>query len=55
MSVKLLHEHHLELLSLKEGCTGSSESNLSTAHLFLKPPSMRSALCLGGGGIVDIN
>ena len=26
MTVKLLTEHHLELLSLKEGCTGSSES-----------------------------
>ena len=28
MSVKLLTEHHLELLSLKEGCRGSSESTL---------------------------
>ena len=28
MSVKLLAEHHLELLSLKGGCTGSSESTL---------------------------
>ena len=28
MSVKLLTEHHLEFLSLKEGCTGSSESTL---------------------------
>ena len=26
MSVKLLNEHHLEFLSLKGGCTGSSES-----------------------------
>ena len=26
MSVKLLTEHHLEFLSLKEGCTGSSDS-----------------------------
>ena len=26
MSVKLLTEHHLEFLSLKGGCTGSSES-----------------------------
>ena len=25
MSVKLLTEHHLEFLSLKGGCTGSSE------------------------------
>ena len=28
MSVKLLIEHHLEFLSLKGGCTGSSESTL---------------------------
>ena len=28
MSVKQLPEHHLELLSLKGGCTGSSEFTL---------------------------
>ena len=28
MSIKLLAEHHLEFLSLKGGCTGSSESTL---------------------------
>ena len=28
MIVKLLTEHHLQFLSLKEGCTGSSESRL---------------------------
>ena len=28
MSVRLLTEHHLEFLSLKGGCTGSSESTL---------------------------
>ena len=28
MIVKLLTEHHLEILSLKGGCTGSSESTL---------------------------
>ena len=28
MTVKLLTEHHLEFLSLKEGCTGSFESSL---------------------------
>ena len=28
MSVKLLTEHHLEFLSLKEGCTVLSESTL---------------------------
>ena len=26
MNIKLLAEHHLEILSLTEGCTGSSES-----------------------------
>ena len=28
MIVKLLTEHHLEFLSFKKGCTGSSESAL---------------------------
>ena len=28
MIVKLLTEHHLEFLSLKRGCTGSSDSTL---------------------------
>ena len=28
MIVKLVTEHHLEFLSLKGGCTGSSESTL---------------------------
>ena len=28
MRVKLLTEHHLEFLSINEGCTGSSESTL---------------------------
>ena len=28
MSVKIMKEHHLEFLSLKGGCTGSSESTL---------------------------
>ena len=28
MNVKLLTEHHLKFLSLKGGCTGSSESTL---------------------------
>ena len=28
MSVRLLTEHHLEFLSLKRGCTGSSESTV---------------------------
>ena len=33
MTVKLLTEHHLELLSLNGGCTGSSESiNVKMPH-----------------------
>ena len=46
MTVKLLTEHQLEFLSLKGGCTGSSESILVkmphcwkshvTAHLLIK-------------------
>ena len=45
MTVKLLTEHHLEFLSLKEGCTASCESTLVkvphcwkshvAAHMFL--------------------
>ena len=45
MSVKLLTEHHLKFLSLKGGCTGSSESTLvkmphcwkshATAHMYI--------------------
>ena len=36
MSVKLLAEHHLEFLSLKEGCTVSSESTLVKMPLYWK-------------------
>ena len=32
MSVKLLTEHHLEFLTLKGGCTGSSESTPRVAQ-----------------------
>ena len=32
MSVKLLTEHRLEFVSLKGGCTGSSESTLVKMH-----------------------
>ena len=48
MSVKLLIEHYLELLSLKGGCTGSYEATLVkmphcwksgvTAHIILQAP-----------------
>ena len=33
MTVKLLTEQHLEFLSLKGACTGSSESTLSKCHI----------------------
>ena len=33
LSVKLLTEHHLEFLNLKEGFTGSSESTLVKFHI----------------------
>ena len=33
MIVKLLTEHHLEFLSLKGGCSGSSESTLVKCHI----------------------
>ena len=36
MNVKLLTEHHLEFLSLKEDCTGSSESTLVKMPHFWK-------------------
>ena len=48
MTVKLLTEHHLEFLSLKGGCTGTSESTLVkmshcwkshvTAHMLNQQP-----------------
>ena len=36
MIVKVLTEHHLEILSLKGGCTGSSESTLVKCHIVIK-------------------
>ena len=33
MIVKLLTEHHLELLNFKGGCRGSSESTHSKCHI----------------------
>ena len=33
MIVKLLTEHHMEFLSLKGGCRGSSESTLVKCHI----------------------
>ena len=33
MTVKLLTEHHLEFLSLKEGCRASSEQNATLLEI----------------------
>ena len=41
MSVKLLTEHHLEFISLRGGCTGSSESKL------IKMPHCLEITCRG--------
>ena len=41
MSVKLLTEHNLEFLSLKEGCTGSSESSI------VEMPHLLEITCCG--------
>ena len=45
MSVKLLDEHNLEFLSLKGGCTGSSESKLSKCHIVGNHMSRLISLC----------
>ena len=58
MIVKLLTEHYLELLSLKEACRGSSESTLVkmsncwkthvTAHMVLLYKEQRDSLSTVG-------
>ena len=40
MTVKLLTEHHLKFLGLKEGCIGSSESTLVKITTCWKPHVM---------------
>ena len=45
MIVKLLPEHHLEFLSLKGGCRGSSESTLvKMPHCWKSPVTAQYAL-----------
>ena len=44
MTFKLLTEHHLEFLSLKEGCTGSSELSL---HLSCQNTTLLKITCRG--------
>ena len=53
MIVKLMTEHHLEFLSIKEGCRGSSESTLfkmsncwksdAAAHMWSKIGALQNA------------
>ena len=46
MIVKLLTEHHLEFLSLKGGCTGSSESkHFKMPNKLLKSHVMAQLSC----------
>ena len=61
MSVKLLVEHHLEFLSLKGGCRGSSESTLvkmphcwksrALAHIYKQKIPLRFRTIVISGGI----
>ena len=47
MSVKLLTEHHLEFLSLKGGCRGSSESTLvKMPHCWKSHVTAQLLLCM---------
>ena len=51
MSVKVLTKHHLEFLSLKGGCTGSSESTLVKMPHCLKFETQRNIMSCS----VDLN
>ena len=63
MTVKLLTEQHLEFLSLKGGCTGSSESTLVKmphlleshveAQLYSIPNTKNQFMCLSHMQVVD--
>ena len=53
MSVKLLTEHHLEFLSLKGGCTGSSESTLvKMPHCWKSHVTAQMLKCLHDQGFI---
>ena len=45
MIVKLLNEYHLEFLSLKGGCTGSSESTYTCQNATLLEITFRDSIC----------
>ena len=54
MSVKLLTEHHLELLSLKGGCLGSSESTLvKMPHCWKSRVAVQLILLLTHNSMMD--
>ena len=56
MIVKLLTEHHLEFLSLKGGCRGSSESTLvkmSNCLNLMQQLKILSAVMLGTSGQIQ--
>ena len=53
MTVQLLTEHHLEFLSLKRDCTGSSESTCQNATL-LEITCHGSYMCNIFGGLCEI-
>ena len=61
MSVKLLTEHHLEFLSLKRGCTGSTESTLVKkphcwkSHVAAHIVSTNSEECAADTSTLDVN
>ena len=54
MIVKLLSEQHLEFLSLKGGCVGSSEFTLVKMSNCWKSHALAHMLVLNSANIVDI-
>ena len=58
MSVKLLTEHRLEFVSVKGGCTGSSESTLVKMHRVAAHAIydvLASSRCVGYSGYIHIS
>ena len=49
MTVKLLSEHHLRCLSLKGGCTGSSEStHVKMSHCWKSHAAAQTSVTIRG-------
>ena len=56
MSVKLLTEHHLEFLSLKGGCRGSSESTLvKIPHCWKSHAAAHMSVEVNEGSVADLS